>query len=231
MTTALTLFCLAVDIKKTPIGDIFKVIVQSDDDAIDLKDAIKLKMAPRLDKLAANELILWKLLKPLHIRSLEDQGSFDATIQSIKLPNPKSKQALDGNGAVQLLRPAEELSRYWEKLPKRGHLHTVVQVPCKSQLLLDCRTYLTIIQLSHHPICQVLSGKSRGPPPFADEITFTIPAAKRIHSLHNSDISKDEVEVATDTPSFVDDFRTSLNRQRVISPNVSAITISRDSPC
>ncbi|KAI0306217.1 hypothetical protein B0F90DRAFT_1697207 [Multifurca ochricompacta] len=149
MTTALTLFCLAVDIKKAPIGDIFKVIVQSDDDAIDLKDAIKLKKAPRLDNLPADELFLWKLLKPVRGAS-----AVKTAIEAMVFPDFKPGDAFVENDTVQLLDSLTNLSEYWQNLPKRNHLHVVVQVPCKSRLLLDCRTYLTIIQLSHHPICQ-----------------------------------------------------------------------------
>ncbi|KAI0301199.1 hypothetical protein B0F90DRAFT_358789 [Multifurca ochricompacta] len=134
----------------------------------------------------------------------------------MKFPDFKPGDELVGNDTVQLLDSLTNLYEYWQNLPKRNHLHVVVQVPTVAPS-----------NLPEYPILEALSGKSRGPPPFADEITFTIPAAKRIHSLHNSDISKDEVEVATDTPSFVDDFRTSLNRQRVISPNATGSSMLR----
>ncbi|KAI0299680.1 hypothetical protein B0F90DRAFT_602346 [Multifurca ochricompacta] len=127
MATKLTLFCLAIDNQKGVIGNVFKVKVQSDDDASDLRDVIKAEKAPRLDYLAANRLIVWKLLKPLHIRGMEDKNSLDATIKGIELPDPESNQALHGNGTVQLLCQIEELSKYWEVSPKKGHLHIVVQ--------------------------------------------------------------------------------------------------------
>ncbi|KAI0291051.1 hypothetical protein B0F90DRAFT_440851 [Multifurca ochricompacta] len=129
MATALTLFCLVIDNRKVPIGDIFDVEVQSNDLVTKLRKVIKTEMAPRLDNLAADRLTVWKLLTPPDIESIEDEDSFDKTIQDFVLPRPKSKEAFQGNSDVQALRTAKELSAYWENSPEKGHLHILVQVP------------------------------------------------------------------------------------------------------
>ncbi|KAI0298440.1 hypothetical protein B0F90DRAFT_1669030 [Multifurca ochricompacta] len=86
-------------------------------------------MANQLSHIDANQLVMWKLLKPLDIRSMEDQGSFDATIKEIELPDPKSNQALHGTGTVQALSSTSRLSRFWENSPNEDYLHFIVQVP------------------------------------------------------------------------------------------------------
>ncbi|KAI0294309.1 hypothetical protein B0F90DRAFT_1821336 [Multifurca ochricompacta] len=130
MATALTLFCLAIDNHKVPIGNIFKLETQSDDDTSDLRELIKANMAPRLDHLVAGELIVWKLLKLLHIESIEEEiGAFNGTIQGIKSPSPKIQEVFRGTDTIQALSSASQLSRYWENSPDRGHLHLIVQSP------------------------------------------------------------------------------------------------------
>ncbi|KAI0291201.1 hypothetical protein B0F90DRAFT_1824127 [Multifurca ochricompacta] len=130
--TVLTLFCLAIaiDNQKDPIRDIFKLKIQLDDNASDIKDIIKAKMVPRLDHLLANELIIWKLLTPLHI-DLEGStiSAVKNTIGAIDFPSAESDTALRGNGTVQVLYPSTRLSRYWDDSPNEDHLHVIVQIP------------------------------------------------------------------------------------------------------
>ncbi|KAI0288788.1 hypothetical protein B0F90DRAFT_993756 [Multifurca ochricompacta] len=157
MATTLTLFCIAVDNRKVPLGDIFDVEIQANSFVTRLKEAIKAKKANQFSHLDADQLTLWKLLTPPDIESIEDEDSFDKTIQDFELPPPKSKEAFQGNSDVQALGSAKKLSAYWENSPEEGHLHILVQVPCKSPFLLDSHMCLTIIQLSYYPIYQVIS--------------------------------------------------------------------------
>ncbi|KAI0291053.1 hypothetical protein B0F90DRAFT_1920812 [Multifurca ochricompacta] len=65
--------------------------------------------------------------------------------------------------------------------------------------------------------------------PYADEITFTVPSAKGFLSLTRSDISTDDVDLATEEPpSYLHDFLESLNDQRVISPNATGSPMLRE---
>ena len=56
MSSTYTLWCL-IDGDKTP----FRVIIPIDNYIDDLKDSIKQKCSPNLDKFAAKDLILWKV--------------------------------------------------------------------------------------------------------------------------------------------------------------------------
>ncbi|KAI0290943.1 hypothetical protein B0F90DRAFT_442425 [Multifurca ochricompacta] len=214
MTTELTLFCLAIDSQNVPIGNVLKLEIQSDDDASDLKEAIKAKMAPRLDNLAANELILWELLKPVRVPS-----PVKIMIAAIEFPDSESKVAFDENGTVQVLHPAVELSDYWENPPKRGHLHIVVQVPLATPSILP-----------EYPILEGLPGNSHEPLPFADQITFSVPSEECFLRLYLHDISPNEVKYVSKmgTPSYIHNFQKSLNHQHVISPNVTGLSMLRE---
>ncbi|KAI0294686.1 hypothetical protein B0F90DRAFT_1821065 [Multifurca ochricompacta] len=145
-------------------------------------------MTPRLDNLAANELILWKLSNLVRVPS-----PVKTTIGAIEFPDSESEVAFDGNGTVQVLHPAMELSEYWESPPKRGHLHIVVQVPFRAPS-----------NLPEYPILEDLPENSLEPLPFADQITFSVPSEERFLRLSLHDIRPNEVEDATKTlPTFM----------------------------
>ncbi|KAI0299671.1 hypothetical protein B0F90DRAFT_601993 [Multifurca ochricompacta] len=124
MAPMLTLFCLVIDNQKVPIGNILMLQIQSDSNTPNLRKLIKAEMANQLSHLAANQLIVWKLLKPRHIRSMEDEGSFYATVQGIELPDPKSDQALHGNaierpGSINIDRVRETADHLYSTLWKK----------------------------------------------------------------------------------------------------------------
>ncbi|KAI0295587.1 hypothetical protein B0F90DRAFT_1143902 [Multifurca ochricompacta] len=153
MAAALTLFCLAIDNQKAFIGDVFDVEIQANSLVSRLKDAIKVKMTPRLDNLAANELILWKLSTPLSIDpETSTISTVKKTIRDIDLPSAEDDKAGLGNGTVQALYPTKRLSNYWNNIPNEDHLHLVIQVPCNILVALDSSTRsLTAVLLALHP--------------------------------------------------------------------------------
>ncbi|KAI0294614.1 hypothetical protein B0F90DRAFT_1278235 [Multifurca ochricompacta] len=153
MATALTLFCLAIDNQKDPLGDIFEVEIQANSFVTRLKEAIKAKKAPELDHLAADRLTLWKLSTPLCIDpETSTISTVKNTIRKIALPSADAKEAGLGNGTVQVLYPNKRLSTYWNNIPNEDYLHIVVQVPCNILVALHSSTYpLTAVLLALHP--------------------------------------------------------------------------------
>ena len=130
----LTLFCLAIDNDRNRIGDIFSLIMPSRTLVSELKKEIKAEMAPRLDYLAANELILWKLTNSLP-SDRNARTELYRKIKEIKFSDHESDEALKGD--VQLLDSVETLSDYWSKPPERRHLHIIVQAPSTSLVSLS----------------------------------------------------------------------------------------------
>ncbi|KAI0290640.1 hypothetical protein B0F90DRAFT_1784429 [Multifurca ochricompacta] len=120
MATTLTLFCLAIDNQKDPIGNVFKVEVQSGGHVSDINDAIKVKKAPELDHLAADRLIVWTL------STLQRTNLPSSTISAaIEFPSDQNNRV----GNVELLYPTTRLSRHWDHSPDDDYLHLIVQVP------------------------------------------------------------------------------------------------------
>ncbi|KAI0297780.1 hypothetical protein B0F90DRAFT_868504 [Multifurca ochricompacta] len=120
MATTLTLFCLAIDNQKDPIGNIFDVEIQLNDFVSKFGDAIKTKMANQLRHVDANQLIIWKLLK------LQPTNVPSSTISAaIEYPSAQN----NGVGNVELLYPTTRLSKHWDHSPDDDYLHLIVQVP------------------------------------------------------------------------------------------------------
>jgi hypothetical protein len=64
--------------------------------------------------------------------------------------------------------------------------------------------------------------------PFEEEITFLIPSQAGFPDLNALEISADEVEevIGGRVPSFLQNFRDALARQRMVPSNVSATAVS-----
>ncbi|TDL16153.1 hypothetical protein BD410DRAFT_902194 [Rickenella mellea] len=125
-----TLLRQAVDDAKNFLGAVFPLDVPSTLLVGQLKGIIKLKKAPELNHLAQHRLIMWKLSTPLPTGHTSAQKTdFARKIKEIDFPEPDSDDALEGNGIIQFLDPAYEISDYWNESPARKHLHLIVQVP------------------------------------------------------------------------------------------------------
>ena len=129
-----TLLCLVIDNDKNYLGDVLPLTIPSHTLVGELKDEIKAKMTPRLDYLAANELILWKLTNSLP-SDRNARTELYRKIKEIKFSDHESDEALKGD--VQLLDSVETLSDYWSKPPERRHLHIIVQAPSTSLVSLS----------------------------------------------------------------------------------------------
>ncbi|KAI8594854.1 hypothetical protein EDD21DRAFT_65187, partial [Dissophora ornata] len=89
----------------------FPVEIDSTKTIGDLKDAIKAKKAPRLDDVAADELILWRVSIPLVPK--KDR-------KNISLSDVLSKEELD---------ETDDLSHVFKVMPPKKTIHIIVQRP------------------------------------------------------------------------------------------------------
>jgi hypothetical protein len=94
----------------------------------------------------ANQLFLWKLSSPIPTgRTRAEKAEFQQTTKAIAFPDPESGDALEGNGTIQILDSADELSGYWQGAPRGKHLHLIVQVlspPAGEHRLLWLQEYI-----------------------------------------------------------------------------------------
>ncbi|KAF8325636.1 uncharacterized protein EI90DRAFT_3072322 [Cantharellus anzutake] len=130
MATSITLTCLAVDRGRNPLGTVFVMDVSPRALVSHLRRAIKSEKSHQLDHLDADQLVLWKLSPPIPTGVTEAEATtFNQRIKAIEFPNPARSEALEGNGPVQVLSPAQKISRYWQDGPEESDLHLIVQVP------------------------------------------------------------------------------------------------------
>ncbi|KAF8334873.1 uncharacterized protein EI90DRAFT_3048672 [Cantharellus anzutake] len=130
MATSITLTCMAVDRGRNPLGTVFVMDVSPRALVSHLRRAIKSEKSHQMDHLDADQLVLWKLSPPIPTGVTEAEvAAFNQWIKAIEFPDPARREALEGNGPVQVLSPAQKISRYWQEGPEESYLHLVVQVP------------------------------------------------------------------------------------------------------
>ena len=131
--SSLTLLCQAVDEDKNLFEDVFPVTVQSSVLVGELKEQVFAEMKPLLEArgIVAFQLTLWKVstLIPTADRVEICIAKISRRLNFLTLNHA---EALNGNGVVQLLSPAEQLDTYWTEEPEGKRLHLVVKVPHRS---------------------------------------------------------------------------------------------------
>lgn len=118
----LALYCLVVDDHReiACVNDIFPLFIEKNKSVGELKENIKVKEAPRLDHLAAHELIVWKLLSSL---SVDDENVFKMELKALRFDRQNS------DPKIEFLRPMDSLLRSFPDQPLHNHLHLIVQLP------------------------------------------------------------------------------------------------------
>lgn len=112
-TKYLTLMCLVWP-DKEPFQHIVNVEIDSDKTIGYLKNMIKLEYSPKLDKVTASELVLWKCSIPV-------DDNLQKILESIRFDNPDTQ--------IDLLFPISDILECFPTSLPRKTIHILVQVP------------------------------------------------------------------------------------------------------